>query len=50
MLQCFGEHFAKVLGGWGGHLPVTRDFLDTLVCEVESSLGTKGEVYDDPSL
>jgi hypothetical protein len=48
VLQRFGEHFTKVLGGGGDISSLVRDFLDTLVCEVESSLGAKGEV--EPSL
>jgi hypothetical protein len=50
VLQHFGEHFARVLGGRGDISLSARDLLDTLVCEVESSLGTEGEVYDEPSL
>jgi hypothetical protein len=44
VLQHFGEHFAEVLGGGGDISPLTQDLLDTIVCEVESSLGTKGVV------
>jgi hypothetical protein len=50
MLQCFGEHFVGVLGGGGYIFLLARDFLDTLVYEVESTLGAKGEVCDKPSL
>lgn len=50
MLQRFGEHFAGVLGGGWDISSSARDFLDTLVCEVEYSLGAKGEVCDEPSL
>ncbi len=50
MLQHFGEHFGGVLGGGGDISLSARDLLDTLVCEVESSLGVKGEVCDEPSL
>ncbi len=48
VLQCFGEHFAEVLGGGGDITLSTQDRMDTLVCEVESSLGAKGEVCDKP--
>jgi hypothetical protein len=34
----------------GGISPLARDLFDTLVCEVESSLGTEGVVYDKPYL
>jgi hypothetical protein len=50
MLQLFGEHFVGVLGGGGDIFPSVQDLLDTLICEVESSLGAKGEIYDEPSL
>ncbi len=49
MLQRFGECFAGVLGGRDISLSAW-DLLDTLVCEVESSLGVEGEVCDEPSL
>jgi hypothetical protein len=44
MLQRFGDHSARVLAG-GGDI-----FSSILVCAVESSLGVKGEVCDEPSL
>jgi hypothetical protein len=50
VLQRFGEHFAKVLGVGRDISLSIWDFLDTLVYEVESSLGVEGEVYDEPSL
>jgi hypothetical protein len=40
----------NVLGGGGDISSLVRDLLDTLVCEVESSLGTKGVVCDEPYL
>jgi hypothetical protein len=50
VLQRFGEHFARVLGVGRDISLSVWDLLDTLVCEVESSLGVEGEVYDEPSL
>ncbi len=50
VLWRFGEHFTKVLGGGGDISLSVRDLLDTLVCEVEFSLGVEGEVCDKPSL
>ncbi len=38
------------MGGGGDISPSVQDLLDTLVCEVESSLGVEGEVCDEPSL
>jgi hypothetical protein len=46
VLKHFGEHFVKVLGGQGDIS--LSDLLDTLVCEVEYSLGAEGEVCDEP--
>jgi hypothetical protein len=50
VLQHFGEHFSKVLGGGRNISPSTWDLLDTLVCEVESSLGVESDIYDEPYL
>jgi hypothetical protein len=50
VLQCFGEHFIGVLGGGGDISLSAQNLLGTLVCEVEFSLGAKGEVCDEPSL
>jgi hypothetical protein len=50
VLQRFGDHFAMVLGVGRDISLSVWDLLDTLVCEVESSLGVEGEVYDEPSL
>jgi len=49
VLQHFGEHFVEVLGG-GGTSPCHSGFLGHPGCEIESSLGAKGEVCDKPSL
>jgi len=46
----FWGAFCRGFGGWGDISLLARDFLDTLVYEVESTLGAKGEVYDKPSL
>jgi len=40
----FWGAFRRGFGGWGDISLLVRDLLDTLVCEVESSLGAKGEV------
>jgi hypothetical protein len=50
VLQRFGEHFTGVLAGGGDISPSTQNLLDTLVCEVESSMGAEGEVCDEPFL
>jgi hypothetical protein len=50
VLQHFEEHFGGALGGGGDISLSIRNLLDTLVCEVESPLGTEGEVCDKPSL
>jgi hypothetical protein len=39
-----------VFGGGGDISPSASDLLDTLVCEVESSMGVNGEVCDEPFL
>jgi hypothetical protein len=46
----FWGAFRRVLAGGGDISPLVQNLLDTLVCEVEFSLGAKGEVYDEPSL